>query len=60
MRTRVLLSAGKCKLFWSKAVHKFSHPLGVKPKHQKYVRVVGQVSYSYGYGCIIDLLYCNV
>ena len=41
-KTRIV--AGKCTLFWRKAGHKFSHPLGVKPEHQKYVRVVGQVS----------------
>lgn len=37
--------AGKCRLFWQKAGHKFSHPLGVKPQHVKYVRVVGQVGF---------------
>ncbi|DBB00742.1 hypothetical protein WJX77_001794 [Trebouxia sp. C0004] len=34
-----------CKLFWQKAGHKISHPLGVKPQHVKYVRVVGQVGF---------------
>lgn len=51
---RMLLTAGKYKLFWRKVGHKFSHPLGVNPKHQKYVKVVGQVSYI-SYGCVIDL-----
>lgn len=37
--------ADKCRLFWRKAGHKFSHPLGVKPQHVKYVRVVGQVGF---------------
>ena len=36
--------ADKFRLFWRRAGHKFSHPLGVKPEHVKYVRVVGQVS----------------
>lgn len=54
-----MYTAGKCRLFWKKAGHKFSHPLGVRPDHQKYVRAVGQVSYV-SCGCIIQLLIANM
>lgn len=39
--------ADKFRLFWRKAGHKFSHPLGVRPDHERYVRVAGQVGFVF-------------
>lgn len=35
----------KLIFFGRRAGHKFSHPLGVKPEHVKYLRVIGQVGF---------------